>query len=633
MLAGKALSFLFGTVSEDDLGTIRHNVKRIAKNQQTLNHVVKQSLTILKTTQAQSIENTKTIDSIIETLSELRDFYSHLQSNFIDLRDHVQTYIELDMSLSEAKGFVDLARDQLQHLESQLSVLSQGRISTAVISPIKFKSLLLEIQNKLDPEVRFPFDPEKELWDFYKALTCTTVIEENKLVVIIAIPLLDTMGDYELFRVHNFPIPRSSPNHTDLLATFSLEANALAIDRKRTQYALLTDNEVRACAIQLQGFCAFRSPVYSIMGTTMCLMHIFLESTPDINKYCTTMVQYHTASPRAQYLLNGHWIVISSSSLTFKVICKDTETSKIIKTNHPLDVISLEKGCSAFSGPITLLPYFYQESKYNMTSNLRDFMFRFKSNSLKLWRTFEIAFPNSSKIKIPKKMKINKKVPIDVLINELKNVSPVEIASDGMPEWIYVILALAILTILAIVYKFRHQIQKYISKFKINKQSVKKGNTEVGQPTYGLVATNANGDVHDDQDVQSRIYRPNKKLAKQYMAEKYDTTFGLGNLSSWRNQLKTGDDYESGTHPFGGFYFRNMHNKNKSKTVTPEQSGNDSSIRTDTETDEPQQMTGTTKCKMEDEQSMPFSESTRIYPNLRDLCLEGRKRMNNPLKK
>ena len=194
-IVGKALSFLFGTLNEDDIGAIRSNVQTIARNQQTMNHVLKESLTVIETTQAQSVENTKAINNIIETLGELKDFSGRLSADFLQLRDHLQIYTELDIALSEVKLLIDLARYQFLQLKVQLDILAWGHLSPSVISPINFQKLLLEIQEKLEPEVMFPFDPKVDIWNFYKTLTCTTIIEENKLVVVIAIPLLDTTGN------------------------------------------------------------------------------------------------------------------------------------------------------------------------------------------------------------------------------------------------------------------------------------------------------------------------------------------------------------------------------------------------------------------------------------------------------
>ena len=236
-IVGKALSFLFGTLSEDDVSAIKANIRTIRKNQQVLSHVVRESLTIMKTTQAQSLKNTKTINNVIDVVSALNNSVGQLKLEVLHLREHLYIYTELDFALSEAKELVSLARDQAQHLKLQLNLLSLGHLSPSVISPFKLKELLLEIQEKLDPKVKFPFDSRSGLWDFYKTLTCTTLIENDSLVIVMAIPLIDTTastGDsYELFRVHSFAIPRNRANQTTLLASYNLEANAIAVDKKQ----------------------------------------------------------------------------------------------------------------------------------------------------------------------------------------------------------------------------------------------------------------------------------------------------------------------------------------------------------------------------------------------------------------
>lgn len=49
-IIGKAFSFLFGTVSEDDLRGIQTNLNGLASNQKKITHVLQQSLTIINST-------------------------------------------------------------------------------------------------------------------------------------------------------------------------------------------------------------------------------------------------------------------------------------------------------------------------------------------------------------------------------------------------------------------------------------------------------------------------------------------------------------------------------------------------------------------------------------------------------
>ena len=56
-IVGKALSFLFGTVSEDDLQSINRNINKLATNQRKISHVVAESLTLLNDTRVHVIQN------------------------------------------------------------------------------------------------------------------------------------------------------------------------------------------------------------------------------------------------------------------------------------------------------------------------------------------------------------------------------------------------------------------------------------------------------------------------------------------------------------------------------------------------------------------------------------------------
>lgn len=70
-IVGKALSFLFGTVSEDDFNAIRGSINNLAVNQEKVIHVVEESLTILNTTRVEVAENRQAINDLIGALSVL----------------------------------------------------------------------------------------------------------------------------------------------------------------------------------------------------------------------------------------------------------------------------------------------------------------------------------------------------------------------------------------------------------------------------------------------------------------------------------------------------------------------------------------------------------------------------------
>ena len=70
-------------------------------------------------------------------------------------------------------------------------MLSLGHLSLAVITQRGLKKLLIKIESHLPEFLKFPYDPKGKIWKFYQNLTCSTVFDEGRFLVIVSIPLLD----------------------------------------------------------------------------------------------------------------------------------------------------------------------------------------------------------------------------------------------------------------------------------------------------------------------------------------------------------------------------------------------------------------------------------------------------------
>ena len=68
---GKALSFLFGVISEGDLDQIKESVKKLADSQQTIIHVVEKAISVLDVSRVQITENRRAITGLIVALQQI----------------------------------------------------------------------------------------------------------------------------------------------------------------------------------------------------------------------------------------------------------------------------------------------------------------------------------------------------------------------------------------------------------------------------------------------------------------------------------------------------------------------------------------------------------------------------------
>lgn len=458
-IVGKALSYLFGTLTSDDISSIVNNVKSLARNQKNIAHVLSESLSIVGVSQKRILENRKTINKVISSLFDLRTESRNISRELQDLHRYVVIYAEMDRMMGEARELVLIAENYMQHIELQLNMLSLGHLSPSLISPKDLRELLTEIETKLPRVMSLPANPRKDLWLLYSTLTCTTVLHNDSIVVVLNIPLLDYERQFELYKVHNLDIPLL--NHTDIvdykfMAKYQLESRYLAINKRRTQYALLSEMEAKNCLAN-NLYCHIKSPVYAVMSSKMCVIKLVLNIEPEIKKYCRKIVDSNIVLPKAEYLSDGHWLISTKTPLQFSIECdKNDKDLNHIKTTlivkPPVATIKLPMSCSGYSGHITLPPYYNKESKYNISDSMVEFVKSYKVVSRKFWQPFQLALAKFPTIKIPKKLEQFKEKPLDKLIGELSEIhSNLEPMNITFSIWHYIGFALFISIILLII--------------------------------------------------------------------------------------------------------------------------------------------------------------------------------------
>ena len=164
-----------------------------------------------------------------------------MENQVVKLEEFVQIYLQLDLIIEQVKRMIINGRMYMEHLSSQLDMLSLGHVSSSIITPINLKKLLLEMQSKLPYHLTLPEDPMENLWEYYQSPTCTTVLDEDKFLVIVSVLLLDRDTTFEIYKVFNTPLPyynQSIPTQLqpDIVAQYRLETSALAINAEKTKY-------------------------------------------------------------------------------------------------------------------------------------------------------------------------------------------------------------------------------------------------------------------------------------------------------------------------------------------------------------------------------------------------------------
>ncbi|ESO96062.1 hypothetical protein LOTGIDRAFT_160045 [Lottia gigantea] len=313
---GKALSWLFGTVSTDDLNVIRSNIDKLANNQQAIQHVVAESLSILNVSRLHISENRQQVNLLSDSLRNLdikiKNVVRQFKKKLVSLEGFLHLYLRMKLVLDDLKNMYLRAEMYASEIKLQLNMLSLGHLSPSVLTPGSLRRLLIEIQSHLPPSVRLPSNPKKNLWHYYRILNCVTIIENNEIIVVLNIPLLDSDRVFEIYKIHHLPLPMTnklilskSKATFKMVASYRLEAEVIAVNTDRTKYAILDSDEFTKCSDPLAGFCQITSPIYPINLSQLCIVALFTENREKIRQLCKVFIKPNCILPVATYLANG----------------------------------------------------------------------------------------------------------------------------------------------------------------------------------------------------------------------------------------------------------------------------------------------------------------------------------------
>lgn len=448
---GDALSFIAGTPSESDLQAIRDNVKTLSNNQGKIQHVVKQSLSLINMTHDKVVENRQRINKINDGMREIiSSVYSIQEELQKELTENVSWKLFLNFYL-QARSIINNASEMilelnfyLEELQVQLNMLSLGKVAPITITPNQLEETLGAIQDKLPESLRLPLNPKSNIWEYYRMLTCSVVFDNDQILVVISIPLIDRGNQFEIFKVYNLPIPNhelmqtkltdDSSDKRHLVANYQLEAKAIAINQQRTRYILLADDELKRCSNPLISFCEFKSPIYPVNWSKFCIVALLTGSEKRIKQLCKAKVYTNQILPIAQYLSEGTWMVVTAEKLRFTRTCQEPNSgSNTFDINPPLAFVRLNETCAASNNHMTLPPYYKFKSQLEVTTDfsLETMMANVNFSSIQLWKPINRVLPKVNISYHYENMQSIDEIDMDNLVKEINSLKEVQVKEDS----------------------------------------------------------------------------------------------------------------------------------------------------------------------------------------------------------
>ena len=459
---GDALSWLFGTVSESDLRQIRNHISNLATNQKRIVHVVQESLTIINESRILIQENRQSIVDIVKTLTDLdlniKRITQDLTRKMYENRRFLEMYARLNLLVEEIKTSIWNVRLFLGNLQSQLDDLALGKLSVKTIDPIRLQYLLLEIQDAVPELMALISDPNEDIWSFYRYLTTTTLFTNEKILVILSIPLIRLDNTFEVYRAISIPIlspvdffQQQKLERSELLATYKLEASGFLIDKARTKFQLLSNAEISSCGNKKARFCTVYSPTYPVSLSKVCLINLFLSPAEAARSYCITQVTEEHL-PIARHLFDSSWLIVSRVSLTFAFVCNGRHTE--VRSSSPVDIVAVGNNCVASNKYFTLSEPFVIGKSNISYSHYLDLSSANFSDSI-AWRPLIEKYPNVSNITIPKQPEKIRDLSLSHLISQIELAKNVDLtAGSTWSFWHYASLVLMLVLVIVVIVSY-----------------------------------------------------------------------------------------------------------------------------------------------------------------------------------
>ena len=378
---GDAMSSLFGTATSTEIQDILSRVNDLSDSRDDMLNVIDNTMTMFNQTIVDVDMNRKTINQLTNATNYLTNRLDQLKDVVMD------NYVASDLESVMDSVFTDLVttirefRKSVMDLETIFSLTENGILPRSLLPPSHFATILDDIQKALPRELALPFsasDTDK----YYSTAHTKTMRTEGGVSVVVTIPLLSISDHFNVFQVFNVPVPKSFDEQSFVANYEAEKATFVALSDDSLKFITIDDADFHVYMRRKMPFCPIRRPIVNVLTSTLCVPALLTNQTDKIDRFCEKVIRVNqTDDPTAEYLGNGHWIVIGARPLDIEIRCKtgvSVNSTRVVKTVFPLSLVKLDFGCAAFTS------YFQLPTHFRTDSHLKPYQVRHLNQTLAL---------------------------------------------------------------------------------------------------------------------------------------------------------------------------------------------------------------------------------------------------------
>ena len=362
--AGDLLGSLFGTATKSDMSRLRQQINSLSANENELVHVVENSLSIINKTNS-VVANNRRVINILSHAADKLDRKIRMLNNVIWDRERIQD-VRIGMSnkvITMTNAIIRTLRkvsNMVHNLSDNMNRALRNQLSTTLVAPEQLRDVLGGISRRIPSSLTLKeYDGNRIMW-YYKHLPVTVVPDQDRIHLISVIPLIPVESLYTLYRMVVLPIPIEQ---TEMASVIITEGTHFAISKQGNSYVILDDDELSKCQNLDTTYCPLNRASMNLARMPSCLGSLYLAEQDGITRNCPVKISNNVKFPIFRHLVQGKWMIASKSKIIIHQRCDvlGDVTSPLIVT-PPVQIITLQSGCTGYTEYARLPPYFYKSS-------------------------------------------------------------------------------------------------------------------------------------------------------------------------------------------------------------------------------------------------------------------------------
>ena len=308
---GKIMSSLFGTATEGEIKHLSENVRLVNAKEVAMAHMFNGTLTVLNSTRVATHQNRKALRKLGTAIQSMTESHYKLTQIAKTMEETLSVSLhvaDLSESVNQVTRAVHHLRSSLSSLSHKLALARAGILHADLISSKTLGRVLRRIGKALPPNFALPF-PLSQLQDYVRIVKTKLIKTGGNYHILFYVPLLHTLHAFNIYRFFPYHVPLLE--HNVSLSYVPNEPRFLLVSENRQQYIQPADSEMASCIMENHPFCQLHEPAYSTVGAASCIVSLFRQDRPAVQKFCAPVIRPTNNAPKAYYLADGKWLIVS----------------------------------------------------------------------------------------------------------------------------------------------------------------------------------------------------------------------------------------------------------------------------------------------------------------------------------